>query len=320
MTPIEKYLARARVAYQETGLTGLMRRTARVGLVKAQEKLGDIETALYYQEARARLDSETRIAAEATARMKDSLRGRRAFILATGPSLKEIDLNPLGSEITFGLNSFYLHPIVNKWKPTYLAMMDYAIFMNGSTADEFFQSMRAALPTSEFFVPAQFCTEIRTREWLPIDRVHGVAMDGDFCNRNWDIIDPTMLPSTPNVLMFALAMAIYLGCSPIVLLGADNNWLARPKKAHHPLTHFYEESQLKFRIEKATARIDFTDYKFVIDYCARLWRGYKNLRRIAEKNGQLVINASPGSYLDVFPQVALDDILRGQIVDKPDSV
>ena len=40
--------------------------------------------------------------------MKDIHRGRRAFIIGNGPSLKQTDLSKLKGEITFAMNRFYL--------------------------------------------------------------------------------------------------------------------------------------------------------------------------------------------------------------------
>ena len=42
------------------------------------------------------------------ARLKNSLRGRRCFILGNGPSLRQTDLKLLRDEFTFGLNRVYL--------------------------------------------------------------------------------------------------------------------------------------------------------------------------------------------------------------------
>jgi hypothetical protein len=40
--------------------------------------------------------------------LKDVHKGRRAFIIGNGPSLKQMDLSRLQNEITFGLNRIYL--------------------------------------------------------------------------------------------------------------------------------------------------------------------------------------------------------------------
>src|SRR5574338_723622 len=42
------------------------------------------------------------------AALKDIHRGKRAFIIGNGPSLKQTDLSKLKNEITFGMNRIYL--------------------------------------------------------------------------------------------------------------------------------------------------------------------------------------------------------------------
>ena len=46
-------------------------------------------------------------------------KGQRAFVIVNGPSLKYQDLSFLKNEITFTASSFWKHPIVNEWQPTY---------------------------------------------------------------------------------------------------------------------------------------------------------------------------------------------------------
>jgi len=41
-------------------------------------------------------------------RLKDIHKGRRAFIIGNGPSLRQTDLSKLKNEFTFGLNRIYL--------------------------------------------------------------------------------------------------------------------------------------------------------------------------------------------------------------------
>jgi hypothetical protein len=42
-----------------------------------------------------------------------------------------------------------------------------------------------------------------------------------------------------------------------------------------------------------------------------VWNAHANLRAIAEKNGQRVLNVSPGSYLDVYETDTLANVLAG---------
>jgi len=50
--------------------------------------------------------------------------GRRAFVFGNGPSILQQDLTLLRDEVTFGLNSFFLHERFEDIAPTYLCSLD----------------------------------------------------------------------------------------------------------------------------------------------------------------------------------------------------
>ena len=52
--------------------------------------------------------------------LEDIHRGRRAFIVANGPSLRTEDLDRLKSEVTFASNKIHLAYDETDWRPIYL--------------------------------------------------------------------------------------------------------------------------------------------------------------------------------------------------------
>jgi hypothetical protein len=261
-----------------------------------------------YLERRARVPSEQRGLARETDAMRDSLRGRGMFLLGTGPSLGALDLRPLASHLTMGVNSFYRHPIIAEWQPTHFAMMDGALFVNGDSMTPFFADLGRALPRSEYFVPSMFVNQIREHGWLPPGRTHYVPMDGELSDEHWADIDVSLLPYLPNAIQFALAMAIHLGCSPIVLLGVDHDWAAKPFLSQANDTHFHAGPTLHFG--PSAIKVDFNNYQEITAYCCSVWRAYDGMKRVAEGRGIRIVNASPGSFLDVFERASLVSLLR----------
>ena len=53
-------------------------------------------------------------------------KGKRAFVIVNGPSLKNQNLNLLKDEITFVVSAFYKHDVINIWQPTYYSILDKA--------------------------------------------------------------------------------------------------------------------------------------------------------------------------------------------------
>ncbi|TNE67294.1 MAG: glycosyltransferase [Alphaproteobacteria bacterium] len=81
---------------------------------------------------------------QSLAEFKDIHKGRRAFIVATGPSLKVSDLDMLKDEITFACNKITLAFDETDWRPTYYSIIDSLVY-------ETFDVDWSKLPTINFF-------------------------------------------------------------------------------------------------------------------------------------------------------------------------
>ena len=60
-------------------------------------------------------------------KFKDIHKGKRCFIVANGPSLKNTDLSLLKDEITLGMNRIYLSAEQNGFTPTYIVVQDIPV-------------------------------------------------------------------------------------------------------------------------------------------------------------------------------------------------
>jgi len=61
------------------------------------------------------------------AELKNIHLGKRAFVIGNGPSILKQDLTKLNGEVTFVLNSFFLHPQYHQINPVYLCSADPGI-------------------------------------------------------------------------------------------------------------------------------------------------------------------------------------------------
>jgi hypothetical protein len=111
-----------------------------------------------------------------------------------------------------------------------------------------------------------------------------------------------------NVAVMAIQVAIYMGCSEIVLLGLDHDWLSR--FAERLPCHFYSPDDSA--TERGGAQHDWksiTNYKDCLERLLILWNQYENLKRFAESKGIRILNATRGGVLDVFDRVNYEDIV-----------
>lgn len=233
-------------------------------------------------------------------------RGRRCFVIGNGPSIKRQDLAPLAGEVTFALSAFWKHPIVEQWQPTYYCIYDPLFFDGSSVMSEFFANLRSRVHGSTFFVPLLAWRTVRALELLPLDQTYYVAGVGPLC-RGWlGRVDLTrVVDSVQSVSQLALMAAIYMGCSPIYLVGMDHDWLAHLG----PPTHFYEGWAGLERHPEIRPTLREWGYRHVVESQLRLWDGYEALTEAARVRGLLVLNATNGGFLDVFERVRYEAVV-----------
>jgi hypothetical protein len=99
----------------------------------------------------------------------------------------------------------------------------------------------------------------------------------------------------------AVSIAIAMGCSPIILLGLDYDWLARGEFR----AHFYDD------VAAPLLREDLREVPYLHEMKTAIprWESHAALRRIAERSGQTILNATRGTFLDVYPRTTLDEVL-----------
>jgi hypothetical protein len=112
------------------------------------------------------------------------------------------------------------------------------------------------------------------------------------------------LPHMAGTAHLAIATAMYLGCSPIYLLGLDHDWLAHRGMDRHFYAHQGPETE-----EGGLWDLRRFPYLEIIESTARVWRDYIWLRQIAEHNGIEIYNATDGGFLDVFARARYEQVL-----------
>ncbi|MBA7587664.1 hypothetical protein ES708_29695 [subsurface metagenome] len=226
---------------------------------------------------------------------KNKHAGRRCFVIGNGPSLNKQDLSLLSNEITIVMNYFYKHPIVEKWQPNYYCLADPQQSDGSKKSEKFYQNLRQKIHSSKFLVPVYGKIFIENQKLLPLDQTYYAAFRGTLSNGlNYNNIDLTKsIPGVQNTSQLAMMWALYMGCSPIYLIGLDHDWLSN---VSYPLSkHFYKVVDgVDYSKEKRVLRRD--RLKATLD----LWKGYETILRIIANKNISIINATEGGFLDVF--------------------
>jgi len=229
--------------------------------------------------------------------------GRRCFVIGNGPSLKQQDLSPLASEITFVTNSFHLHPGVGpEWQPTYYCLSDPGYF-EGSESVAALNEITERITKSSFFVPHYARSFLEKTVALPPDRTYYVALNEELSRENAAKFDiTTTTPGVQTVVQLAVLIAIFMRCSPIYLLGMDHDWLAHG--GNH--LNFYSTGNPQ---DQPAGNLPGWGYHGMMDAVTMMWKVYELQSLMARTAGVKIINCTRGGFLDVFERARYEDVI-----------
>ena len=164
--------------------------------------------------------------------------------------------------------------------------------------------MNERITRSIFFLPLFRGYSFNNKyKYIPNDKVYYVATHGN----EFSSLDFTSLvEGWAGVSAFAISQAVYMGCNPIYLLGFDHDYLANRGVDHH----FYEGGTIKGDTQTNIPLGDRIPYDVEMKANMKLWMNYRNLKRIANKKGIKILNATEKGYLDVFDRVNYNDIIQ----------
>ena len=218
-------------------------------------------------------------------------KGKRCFIVATGPSLTIDDLDKLKNEYTFSMNSIYVSYAKTKWRPNYYVIQDPFVYekicseLKSSDYDAMFVG---TLISEHFDLPAGNNINVFPLDliWQQIpNRPYHTKFSGNIYGRVY---------SGYNVAYSALQIAVYMGFSEIYLLGADCNYLQDKK-------YFAED--------KKRGEERYFTRQFYAENTNKFLLAYQIAKQYADQNGIKIYNATRGGLLEVYERVNLDDVL-----------
>ena len=238
---------------------------------------------------------------------KNKHKGRRGFVIGTGPSIQTQDLSPLRNEITFSLSAFWKHSIISEWRPTYYCFSDPLLFDGSETMKEFFKNLNQHVPDSTFFVPLSGREMIEREQLLPERQTYYASFVGDLSEQPALDVDMTKaIPGVMNVAQFCMLAAIYMGMSPIYLMGLDHDWLSHQGETKH----FYKgHAGLEKHPEVKPVLADWS-YRHLMECQLVGWKAYENLARLAALKGIKIYNATDGGFLDVYERAGYREVVR----------
>jgi len=244
-------------------------------------------------------------------------RGKRCFVLGSGPSIQKQNLKPLRNETCFAGSHFFLHKDIRVIDPLYhVDAPAHPPFYDGFDAlrklsferfDKFYSER-----TIYFFghSPYEYSVynflkrnpQFKKENVYYLNYCQSTQLDeSNYKNPDlWDISKPLFQPR--SVIYCAIQVAAYMGFEKIYLLGCDHDYLLQVTRRRS--THFYEDEE---GLDDSAGWLSTED--FFLAYHLR-WKQYRLMQSYLESRECHIYNATEGGLLDVFQRVSLDEVLK----------
>jgi len=216
--------------------------------------------------------------------MKNKYKGKRCFVIATGPSLTIEDLELLKDEYTFGMNSICLAYDKTDWRPTFFGVQDKKVYeiIKEKLDEEVITFLPGSLIGKEYVgdnvVPFP-CNSY----YHDFELRYDICLFSRFSDDCYRIVYDGY-----SITHSLLQIAIYLGFDEIYLLGADCNYVAGEK--HHFIEHGHSDPKYLTAGERNIV-------------------SYETVKEFAINHGIKIYNVTRGGMLDVFERKTLEEVL-----------
>jgi hypothetical protein len=217
--------------------------------------------------------------------LKDVHKGKRAFIIGNGPSLRQTNLSKLRGEFTFGMNRIYLlFPELGFHTTYFVSINDLVI--------EQFKDEILAQPMPKFlawrshrhFPPQLSINQLPTFIYTSYT---GPRFSPDVRGRVWEGATVT------NV---ALQLAYHMGFEKVILIGVDHNFTSKGDANKTVVSQGDDPNHFAPNYFGKGARWQLPD----LDTSEI---GYTLARGAYHKAGREIIDATVGGKLTIFPKV-----------------
>ncbi len=271
----------------------------------ASKKIGDVVRQSRRRMRKYIVSLKNRKYLQRNSELKDAYKGKRAFILACGPSINSQDLSPLAGEFCVSVSNFFVHKDFKAIKPAYHIFAESHTPITDDQMEAWFNDAEAHFSDRQKVVVAvgdRYIVE--GRKLFQKSDVYYYDLNGYHTMRPSETIDFTKrIPTIQTVAHQAIYLAMYSGATEIYLLGFDHDTILHLGQDRH----FYQKNDSALMQKGLNALT--TDWGAQFVAYARLWELYRALKKNAERHNVKIVNVTPGSLLDVFPREKLEDVL-----------
>jgi hypothetical protein len=226
--------------------------------------------------------------------LKERYAGRRCFVMGNGPTLLQVDLNRLASEVTIVSNAHYLIWDQINYVPTFLAVEDRLV------AEDRAEQLKGLAGTTRIF-------PFDLRAWLGSVQESKLYLNLQRRYRPFPRFSDNLAKRGywgGTVSFLNLQLAAYLGCNPIILVGFDHNYVVPSAGIHNNVIQSQVED-----VNHIHPDYFGPGYRWHDPNIPRMEMAYRYAREALERRGIRVVNATAGGHLEIFERAPLDSII-----------
>ena len=218
-------------------------------------------------------------------RFKNIHKGKRCFIIGTGPSLNKTNLSLLKDEICFGVNTLYRGLDSFGIKCQYWAASDLTIINNHNR--NILQNLDTTL-----FICHHDGNKIKREENDKCKEVYSLRFIGGMSENEQFSTDPSngVFHGNTVIIDICLQVAYFMGFSKVYLIGCDSDY-----SGMHRFDGLSSDVEMTSAIQG-----DFSN----------IFKAYKICKNFYETNGREIINCTVGGKLEIFKRQTLEEVMN----------
>lgn len=225
-------------------------------------------------------------------KLKDSYKGKRCFLIATGPSLTFDDLDKLKGEICFCVNSIVKILDQMTFTPNFIGIQDAGVY---SKIGDLIESSTIPHVFMTDILYQQHCKHKGNKNYILYPKYncrHSSHGDKRPLSSGFSDDVSKVVYDGYSITYSLLQIAVYMGFTEIYLLGCDCSYDVKSGKHHFVESGFYDKTA-----SSVGERMIYA-YQVAHDYLTKYRPDVK------------VYNATRGGMLNVFPRKTIDDVFN----------
>lgn len=222
------------------------------------------------------------------AQFRNIHKGKRCFIIATGPSLKieDLDTLKLHGEICMSVNGIFKAFGMTKWRPDYYFLTDIFGFIQWK------EDILQMEVKEKFISDTAWCFEDNEEVSENVHRFHlYIDIPEKGLPKFTEDFSEYAYSSSSVIYAGALQMAAYMGFDEIYMLGADCTVDNSQKKQHFVENYDDDKASKAYGLD-----------------LVQLFKAYEAAKQYCEQHGIKLCNATRGGALEILERVDFDSL------------